>query len=436
MNRKTDFEYVISGFLLEGVPPSIHREMSLPLDPRSIISITGPRRAGKTFLMYDAMNSLIRDKKVPKGNIIYVNFEHERLRNLDAADLNDMMTVFRELSQVDSDYPTYLFLDEIQGVKDWQKWVNRMYERKLFKMYISGSSSKLLSTELSTELRGRSIDFVVLPLSFREFLRFKGAGYRDPKHLLHSEYRGELLRYLREYLSEGGYPEVVLSKEEGSRLLKSYTDTMIIKDVGERFRIEPSVLRVFFEYVVNNNASYVSGTKIYNYLKTLHYQLARDVPLRFLSHFNEVFAVFPVEIFSHSIKSRKQYPKKVFSVDTGIVTTIQRSEDLGRLMENVVFLELYRKSEGLTEFSISYWKEYGKREGPEVDFVLTKGSSVLELINVTYSSSRDDIKRREVEGIRKATEELNCKKMTLITWDYYEEGEVNYVPLWYWLIRH
>lgn len=432
MNRKEDFRQVISQWFLQDLPETIARDISIPLDADVIISIVGPRRSGKTFLMYDTIKKLRLN--FPIENILYLNFEHERLRNLDANDLSDMMAVYYEISHHDTGKSVYLFLDEIQVVSGWIKWVNRIYESKSFHIYLSGSSSKLLSRELSTELRGRSIDYTVLPYSFKEFLRVTGITYGNTDLLLHSEKRGMIEASLSDYIMTGGFPEVVNNRDVEKKLLLSYADTIIIKDVGERFRIEPSILSVFFRYAISLYSKYFSGSKTYNYLKTLNYMISREFPLEIMDHFSEVFALFEVSIFSRSIKSEKQYPRKLYVVDTGLIKAVSGNIETGRLMENMVFIELCRKSEYFTNFQVHYWKEYGKAEGKEVDFVLTEGIKVNELINVVYASSREEVPDREISGMMKASQELKCSKMRVITWDYLEHGDIEFTPLWYWLL--
>ncbi len=387
--------------------------------------------------MYNTIGQL--EKNISKNNIIYVNFEHEKLRNLDASDLSDLVTSFYELAKPQAEKDVYLFLDEIQVVNGWSTWVNRIYESKRFHIFLSGSSSKLLGRELSTELRGRSINFIVLPLSFKEFTRVKGANnVSDLEVMLHSEERGKLLSMLNAYIEFGGFPEVVLNRDYKLNLLKSYVDTIILKDVGERFRIEPYMLRIFFEHSVESYSKYFSGSKTYNFFKSINYPLSHDTPLKLLNHFEEVFALFHVEIFSRSFRSRKSYPKKLYVVDTGLINALIKSKDYGRLMENIVFVELFRRSDDFSKFSINYWKEYGKAEGMEVDFVLTKAGKVIELFNVSYAMGIDDLPRREIKSLRKASKELRCDKLKIITWDLYgstEEGDIQFIPLWYWLLR-
>jgi predicted AAA+ superfamily ATPase len=162
--------------------------------------------------------------------------------------------------------------------------------------------------------------------------------------------------------------------------------------------------------------------------------------IKFLKYSEEVFFLFPIEIFSYSIKERKQYPKKLYVVDNGIVRAIypDAEKSFGRLMENSVAVELLRRKEG-SKFEIFYWKEYGKRNGNEVDFVIREGMSIKKLIQVTYANSKDEIEKREVENLIKASEELKCKDLLIITWDYegeleVESRKVKCLPLWKWLI--
>lgn len=233
----------VSEWQLYNIPDTIQRRITIPIDIDLIISIIGPRRAGKTFLMYDVIRRLLVD--IPRRNILYINFESEYLTGLKGTDLDDLISVFFELSNPSVNLPVYLFLDEIQVVENWSRWVNRMYESKKYRIFISGSSSKLLSRELATELRGRTLDFTVLPFSFYEFLYLKSLIPANIRALLMSSERGRILSELNEYMIHGGYPEIVKMSEYKERLLHSYVDTMIIKYVEERFHIEPSILNLF-----------------------------------------------------------------------------------------------------------------------------------------------------------------------------------------------
>jgi len=440
--REKDFEYVFAEWLDFKFPEIVKREVDVPLEHDLIISVVGPRQAGKTFLMYQIIQELWR--KIPKDNVVYINFEHERLRGLDALHLEDMMKTYYKFFSPLNDKPIYLFLDEIQNVRDWDKWVRNIYEKRKYRLVISGSSSKLLSREISTSLRGRSIDITVLPFSFREFLNAKGINIDNLKLVGYSERRGRLLGLLEEYLRLGGYPKVVLTKDYMVKrdILRSYYEAIFYRDLIERYKIrDATLLDIFLRYLMSSFSKYVSISRAYNYLKGLGFRTSKSSLIKFMSYAEEVFLVYMVEILSPSIKARKQYPRKVYCVDNGIVVAKhpEALESMGRLMENVVFIELMRRSRLGELFQVYYWREYGNRTGREVDFVIVEGFKAKQLIQVTYVSNGDEVGKREIEALLKASKELNCKNLLIITWDYddemkLKERKIKFIPLWRWLL--
>jgi len=436
--REEDFRYVIGGWRVDRIPEAIPRGVELPSSPNQIVSVSGPRRAGKTYLLYHTIKRLL--DVVPPSNILYVDFEHERLRNLDALDLETMLKVFYEMNSPKRDSPVYLFLDEVQGVRDWSKWVRRIHEQdRWVKLYVSGSSSKLLSGEISTELRGRSVDYVVLPFSFPEFLRAKRVELEDPRKLLYREERGLALSLLEEYLKYGGFPEVVLegSPELKQRILASYYQAILYRDIIERNRVgDPLLLESFISQCVANHSKYVSISKLYNHLRGLGFHFRKSRLFDFLEYARTSYMLIPVEIFSHSIRRRSQFPKKMYTVDTGLIYASHADTNMGRLMENAVLVELARRSQFFTAYQVYYWKEYGRAQGLEVDFVLKRASKIEELIQVTYASDPGQIGRNETRAVEAASKELRCDKKTVITWDLYREDTgVTFKPLWLWLLE-
>ncbi|MGC9015062.1 MAG: ATP-binding protein [Thermoproteota archaeon] len=437
--RKEDFKFVLAEWKARKLPELVERELKIPVEPSIIVAIIGPRQAGKTFRMFQLIKEL--SSTISRENILYVNFEHERLRNLDANDLEDMLEVFYQLFVPKENMPIYLFLDEIQNVRDWERWLRRVYEGGKFRIFISGSSSKLSSKEVATALRGRSIDFTIFPFSFREFLKAKKVELENIEVLSYLEERGKILRLTEEYVNFGGYPKVVLTEDTETKemILKAYYDAIFYKDLVERYKVDPVLLDTFLRYAISCFAKLVSISKVYNYLKTLGLKCSKSTLIKFLKYSEEAFFLFPVEVFSYSIKSRKQYPKKLYVVDNGIVRVIYHDaeKNFSRLMENTVALELMRRKSLKTE--IFYWKEYGKRDGNEVDFVVREGMEVKRLIQVTYASSKEEIEKREVKSLIKASEELGCNELLVITWDYEgdleaENRRIKCLPLWKWLL--
>lgn len=437
--RENDLRKVLAEWKVWSFPKVFDREIDVPLNTRKIISMVGPRRAGKTFLMFILIKKLTT--RIKKDNMLYVNFEDERLRNLDAKDLEAMLRIYYEFFKPEENEPVFLFLDEIQNVKDWDKWVRRMHDKWNYRLYLSGSSSKLLSKEISTSLRGRNIDIIVFPLSFREFLRVKGAKFNENLLKYLEEERGKILGYLKEYIEFGGFPEIVLENEKmKEKILESYYNAIFYKDLVERFRIRNiSAFEEFTRYCLSNHTKYVSISKAHKYLKSLGFKISKAKLQDYLRYYHEIFFIFHLEISSYSIKDRRQYPKKIYVVDNGLTRISKIETSSSRLMENAVFLELLRRSDNFNKFQVFYWKEYGRAEGKEIDFILKEGMNIKELIQVTYANTRDEIMDREVSSLIKASNELKTKKLRIITWDYegiekIDNKNIEFIPLWKWLL--
>ena len=433
VSRVEDFRKVISDWFTRTLPNIYERDIDIPLDVDVVVSIVGPRRSGKTFMVYSLISRL--ERFLPRGNVLYINMEHERLRHLSTEDLGDMITAYNEIGKLDGTKPIYLFLDEVQVVDGWNRWINRMYESKKYHIYLTGSTSQLLSREIATEMRGRSISYIVFPYSYREILKLKNRDIPDSEILARSEKRGEIITVLEDYLQHGGYPETLNNPSIREKLLQSYIDAIVLRDVGERFNVETLLLSYIFEYLSSSYSKYFSGSKAYQFLKTINYPVGKERPLQVLGYFNEALTVFPVEIFSRGSRAGKQYPRKIYLADNGLIAGMNGEVDSRRGMENLVFIELCRKSELFTKFSVFYWREYGKSEGREVDFVIGKGGKVSELINVSYVRSREEVAKREITSLEMASKELKCDDKTIITWDYRENGNIRYIPLWEWLLE-
>ena len=209
---------IISDFHIRGLPEFIEREVDIPQNTGKIISIIGPRRAGKTYLMYQLMS------KIPDlTNVIYINFEDERLE-LDSKKLNLIIEAYLELYPDKKESELFFFFDEIQEINDWEKFVRRIYDTVNRKIFITGSSAKLLSKEIATSLRGRTISYEILPLSFSEYLRFKNL---EPD-TYSTKGKAKILSALGEYMSSGGFPEIVnLQKDIQKKTLTNYFEVML-----------------------------------------------------------------------------------------------------------------------------------------------------------------------------------------------------------------
>ncbi|MFP3190486.1 MAG: ATP-binding protein [Thermoproteota archaeon] len=418
--RTEDFKHVITEWLTKGPPNTLEREISIPLESNLIITVTGGRRTGKTYLLFNTINKLIRENKAKINEILYIDFEHSRLKAVKVNDLDDMLKAFMELT---GNEPSYIFLDEIHNVENYGSWFRKRLNAKI---YLSGSSSSLTPRKIAEELRGRSINYEIYPLSFREYLYFLKEQF-DPKLLSYTEYRGRILSFLREYLYYGAYPAVIFEKEK-EKLLKSYFDSIIVRDLRT---VNPEIAEAFASYIISNYSSLITVNRVYNYLKSLGYKIGKEKVLELFDKSKESYFAFYVEIFNKSEIKRKVNPKKVYIIDTGYSTALGYEFSISKAMENAVYLELMRRNYG----DIYYWKEFGGSEGKEVDFVIAKNFQVEEIIQVTYAT--DVVEEREINAIKKAKKELNPKKITVITWDYEnKENEIDYVPLWKWFLLH
>jgi predicted AAA+ superfamily ATPase len=420
-----DFKVALGEWISEELPEVRKRDTTLPLEPRNIVAVLGPRRAGKTSLLYYTISSYLK-KGVPRRNILYIDFEHPRLKNLKAENLDSMLKSFYELSKPDPAFPIYLFLDEIQNVSDYGKWFRKRVNARF---YISGSSSKLSSMNVAEELRGRSVEYLVYPLSFKEFLLFKGLGVQEPELLLYNQRkRGVILSAMREYLRYGGYPAVVLERDEREkvRLLRSYFSSVVVRDFAYS---NPALAEPFVKFLVQNYANLLSENRIYHYLRSLGFKVGKEKVLELFKTGIDSYFLFPLELFAKSERRRRLNLRKFYIVDTGYPTALGYEFSIGKAMENCVMLELRRR-----EKEVFYWKEYGKTLGKEVDFVVSKNGNPQELLQVTYTG--EGMHLREVSALHAAREEMGTKSLTLITWDEHGEKEdIKLVPLWYWLLK-
>ncbi|MEM5836393.1 MAG: ATP-binding protein [Candidatus Aenigmatarchaeota archaeon] len=393
-----------------------------------IVSIIGPRRAGKTYFMFQLIKELF-EKKLSKENVVYVDFTDPRTKKVGISEfLKEVNSLFEG--------KIFLFLDEIQELENWSSFLRTLHNFQKYKIIISGSSSKLLSKEISTELRGRCISFIIFPFNFREFLEIKK--FKIEEEVSEAKV-GEILRLLKEYVEFGGYPEILLADEKNKKLeiARTYFTTIFFKDLIERFKIKNIALMDYFvRYCITNSSSYVSISKIENALKSFGLKVSKKTLANYLRYVEEALFVFPVKRFSLKYSERAQYPAKIYLVDNVYFGIEPRfSRDIGKKIENLVAMQLLKKKfEGKFD-DIFYFKS----NDYEVDFVLKEGLKIKQLIQVTYASDRDEVEKREIKALIKASEELKCKNLLMITWDYEDEmkfggRKIVCEPLWKWLL--
>ncbi len=411
------------------LPLLLPRELKTAQIEGKVTCIVGPRRAGKTYYFFQLM-------KPVKEVSLYLDFEDSALLTVKFDEVQEIANLFTEITGKE---PKYIFLDEIQNLDKWETAVRTLLDRTPYNIFVTGSSSKLLSREIATQLRGRSLTYVLLPFSFSEFLNAKNV---ELKNVFTQVEQARIKNYLRDYLELGGFPEVVLKEDLREKILKEYFDTIFFRDFVERHELKSlGIARFVFSFVFQNFASEISVNKIVNYLKSEGKKFGKNTIYSYVGKLQDTQAVFFVNRISGKIYVKESWPRKAYICDSGISTIFRFSEDIGKLMENAVFLELKRKQNENPLLEIYYYRDYQQRE---VDFVLKRGLAVEQLIQVTYASDRAGIGKREAEALLKVSSEFKCKNLTIITWDY--EGElaltvenkhkqINCIPLWKWLIK-
>ena len=384
----------------------------------NILAILGIRRSGKSILSH----LLLKGKKYG-----YINFDDERLTELNSKNLESVLQSFYELYGTDLEY---IILDEIQNIPNWELFVNRL--RRTKKVIITGSNSKLLSSELSTHLTGRYMDFTLFPFNFWEFLIYNNYAFKE-KDFYSTKKISEVKRFLQKYLLLGGFPEVY--KFGGRYLIKIYED-IVNKDIFGRYNIKyKKTFREITNYLISNFADEVTYSKLKNIFRIKDVHTIKN----YMDFLSSSYLLIVLERFSYKLKNQIIAPKKVYCIDTGIINKVgfKSIDKTGKLMENLVLIELLiRKYYRHNDLEIYYWKDYQQRE---VEFVLKKRTKAEQLIQVCYSLEDYNTKKREIKSLLKAGKELKCKNLLIISWD--EETEIkenNLVikiyPLWKWLL--
>ncbi len=438
MKRELAVE-LIKNFHERDLPEVLPREMRVKIpESRKALAIIGPRRAGKTYLMYGTASELMAGG-LEKENMLYVNLEDDRMLPHSTENLDLILRTYYEIYPEKKRETVYLFLDEIQNVPEWESFVRRIMDTEDVRVFLSGSSSKLLAREISTSMRGRSISYTLLPFSFREFLKAKGV---EPEENLSSEKKAWLVKHLEEYLEYGGFPEIVLEKEADMkmRVLRGYAEVMLLRDIVERHEIKSvRTLRMMMNAILASFSKEFSINRFYNSLKSQRIKVSKNTLYDYMQHFEDAFFVFPVRKFDPSRRKSEQSLPKVYLVDTGYAfqAGIGFGENMGRYMENTVAIELMRREAKNPSVQTYYWKN---SQGDEVDFVIAESGHVKEMVQVTYDMSDESTEKREVGAIVKASLELGLKRAGIITWNHegkrdVEGVKVECIPLWKWLMN-
>ena len=412
----------------------IERDTKLPIDRKKIITIPGVRRCGKSTLMEIAINTLV-EKGVPKEYILWLGFDDERLRSMTSEELDDVIASYMEVYPNIPIKDVYMFFDEIQLIKDWEYFILRVYKTYCKNIYVCGSNATMLSTELSSALRGYPLEYETYPLSFNEYCRFRGI---NTNSYLEQD-RAKLRIAFEEYNQESAFPEIVLTTSQSDRLklLHGYFDTMLLKDLVEHYKISNiSVVRYFVKRIMANLTKPTSINAIYKDIKSQGLKVGKDDLYLWANYICDIFMFVRISKYDRSLIKEQKSLDKYYCIDNGIrgAVLLPQSNDNGKNLENTIFMQLNRAK--LPSDKISYYQSNG-----ECDFVLQRNDAVVQLIQVTWDMSDENTREREIGGILEASTATGCANLLIITKDeetviVRESKQISVVPAWKWLLQN
>ncbi len=430
---ETIIEQLIADFHERTLPSLTRRHIQLPWLPGKIDTVVGMRRSGKTWFLFQVISDLL-GKGTPKESILYLNLEDERVLPMEASDLHLIPDVYFRRYPHLRDLSCTFFFDEIQNISGWERFVRRLLDTENVHICITGSSAKLLSREIATSLRGRSIATEVFPFSFMEYLDHDGINLETNKRP-GAKKRALIENRFRSYLLEGGFPEVQGTENEYRVLiLQDYLNVVILRDLVERYQVSNTVaLRYMIRHLINAPASLFSVNKFYNDLKSLGIASGKNTLHEYLDYLSDAYLFFQVFLHTRSERARMVNLRKIYVIDTGLINACSRNPrpEWGHLLENFVFLELRRRYE-----TIEY---YRTASGREVDFIVRDRQGLSSLIQVAAEIERPVTRSRELKALDEAMKESGISKAFVITLNHEEHlnieaGRIHILPGWLWAL--
>ncbi len=431
---KNAFAAVLREFYEDGIPTGIvSRDIEYFEKSNAATVVKGMRRTGKTYVTYQRMQALV-ESGIQLERIVHLNFEDDRIRNATVDDLRFINEAHAELFPNAARERCWYFLDELQNVDGWESYARRLLDAPKIVLCLTGSSSKLLSEEIATAMRGRSIPIEVFPLSFSEFLRFNGLFKTVPRTGFTTREKGMLKNAMASYFEQGGFPGVQgLSVRVRAGMLQGYVDAVLYRDVIERYGIaNVQALKYTLEYLFHNFARKISSRAISGVLKNIGLPANRSSVADYLDYFKDAYLAYMVPIRSDSLAVKRVNPDKVYLIDNGLIRSmcVKMDADNGWLLENLVFMTLRRRLN-----KIEY---YLTANGREVDFcVYDWGARKRRLVQVSWEMSDDRTSERELAALREARTETGIKDCVIVTWDTEKELEdgIRIVPVWKWCLE-
>lgn len=395
----------------------IPRQTDVSLDIEKMQAIIGPRRIGKTSMLLLTMEELKKDRNIPVEKILYFNFEDERIR-LEQSSLDLLLQAWKELHPETELSDIWYFFDEVQAAPGWERFLNRINEKYTKRIFFTGSNSSVLHTNIKSVMRGRSIAVEVLPLSFGEFMDFKGLS-----PVVYGAEKAKTLVAFDEYLRKGGYPEIVLLDQKPiyTSYLQEYYNAMLLRDIVDYNQISNfSYLRELYRHASQSIGKKISVRRLYNQLKTRNFQVGINSVYEAMDFAEQAYLFKRIDRFDYSAIKRANSDKKIYWIDNGLLNanTTRFSDDKGLLLENSVFWALYKKYGNIYSTNIYYYAE----SGGECDFVVYQEGDEALPIQVSWSVSDPETRDREIKGLIKACMYCKVDRAWIVTAE--EEGNI------------
>jgi predicted AAA+ superfamily ATPase len=411
-----------------------HREVSRPTITNKAIVVIGMRRTGKTTWLHQCRREYFK-RGYAQEDLVFFSFEDERLPTFCGTELQSILDMQNRLFPKTGAGKRILFFDEIQLVSGWEMFVRRLLDEGEFEIYLSGSSAKLLSREIASSMRGRAWEVEIFPFSFGEFLSHRGLSLAQNTNLLGRKKKAEIDYYFEEYLFAGGLPEAQgLDKGDRFQLLQGYVDTLLMRDIVERFEIKnPTALRWLVRRLMASPGGLFSISKFALDLKSQGISAGKETLFEYLDHLEDAYLLETVSIASDSEKRKQVNPRKVYPIDSGFIPLFDRSgkSNLGHALETVVYLHLRQK-----KAEVAYVKT---KSGFEVDFLARFLEGNEALIQVCLSIEDRETVEREIRSLLEAAGEHPAASLLLLTGyslppKYDIPAAIQIIPAWQWIL--
>lgn len=429
---KAIFKQIILDFQEKEIPISHTRDLAYKIIPGKALALIGMRRTGKSTLLMQMAEKLLA-QKTSVQNLVYINFVDERILYANSAQFSVLLEAYYELfPEKRGQELVHFFFDEIQEITGWEAFVDRLMRTEKCQVYLSGSSAKLLSTEIATTMRGRSLSYEVFPFSFREFLRIRGIDFRK----LTSRTQSFITKAFHEYLLKGGFPEVIDEEDESTRckILQEYYRSVLYRDLIDRHDVSsPKMLSAIMHLLANQAGCLYTINKTTQKLRSMGHQANKMEVSQAVDWMNDAYFFYPVSYYSESVAKQNTNPKKGYVIDTGMARALNLglSQDQGQCLENLVFMELRRKHS-----KIFYLKD---SNGHEIDFVYEEKGKP-RLVQVTVSLADEKTRKREMTPLLSVMKQYDMPEALILTMNeeellQVERKKIRVLPVWKFLIE-